>query len=153
MAYESHNDAFYRTNDPIETLKIKLTIREASRIHGTGKDGDPYSKEFILSWQEKIHGPGDIAEYIKHREYKTKPKTAIDQEHFRFLALIESEGTNAGDMLDDVMLYTYTDRDHYTPETAPPTNSPAGVESYLGAAISGKLVQTFNHQDTTTMHC
>jgi len=105
------------------------------------KRNDLYTKEFIIGWQEKLQGPGDIAEYIKHREYKTKPRSAVDQEHFRFLALMESEGTNVGDLLEEVMLYTYTDRDHYSPEIPPPIQTSDDTESYLGAAISGESNQ------------
>ena len=139
MSHETHGDAFYRTTDAIESLKIKLRIRETSRVMGlaNGKSTEPFNKEFVLGWQEKIHGPCDIADYIKHREYKSKPRTAIGQEHFRFLALMESEGTSVSDILDDVMLYTYTDRDHYAPESAPPIDSTNEMEPYLGAAISG----------------
>ena len=142
----THNVALYRTSDSIDSLKIKLRIRETSRVMGLAhaKRNDLYTKEFIIGWQEKLQGPGDIAEYIKHREYKTKPRSAVDQEHFRFLALMESEGTNVGDLLEEVMLYTYTDRDHYSPEIPPPIQTSDDTESYLGAAISGESNNPIN---------
>ena len=101
----SRRDAYYRTSDPVDKLKVKVTIRETSRVIGTGnKRKGPFSKEFVLGWQEKLYGPGDIATYIKHRDLKTKPKTAVEQDSFRYLSLLESEGSNVGDLLEDVML-------------------------------------------------
>ena len=119
MEHASRNEAFYHTSDSIEKLRIKLTIREVSRTVTLGPDAkrtEPYNKDVTLTWQEKIHGPADIAEYIKHREYKSKPRTAVDQEHFRHLEKLEHGGSRPDDLLQDVMLYTYTDRDHYSPE-------------------------------------
>lgn len=148
----SRRDAYYRTSDPVDKLKVKVTIRETSRVIGTGnKRKGPFSKEFVLGWQEKLYGPGDIATYIKHRDLKTKPKTAVEQDSFRYLSLLESEGSNVGDLLEDVMLYTYTDREHHTPETAPPLMDPTGTEPYLGAAISGAWAPTHTFPSVTSL--
>ena len=121
----------YRTQDPLENFKIKLTVREVSRsthvinehsksgggaaAGGGGGGGGPFSKEMMLSWQEKVHGPKEIADFIKNRNTKTKSMTQRDSRgHF---AAFESGGKTAESQLASVMLYTYIDKDHYSPET------------------------------------
>lgn len=38
-------------------------------------------------------------------------------------------------MLENVMLYTYVDKDNYKQDQAPPLNDPGTQEPFLGAAV------------------
>ena len=65
--------AYYRTEDVLENFKIKINIRELSRLQNTPtnehrKNLKQYDKELIISWQEKLYSPKDIANYIKKKE-------------------------------------------------------------------------------------
>ena len=133
----SNITAYYRTDDVLENFKIKITIREISRLQNTPANDKrkilkQYDKEIILAWQEKLYSPSDIANYIKKKDDKK------EQAHDQRSLLSDSENgiVNIENLLDDVMVYTYIDREHYTPDVTPIIYDSKGVESYVSKALS-----------------
>ena len=113
-----HSPSFYRSSDPAENFKLKLQVRETSRIplsDGDGRKGEAFSKDLEIAWQEKRYGPGDIAEFINHRDKKVS--SATEHEARRHLVAMEESGKPVTSLLKDVMIYTYTDRDPKAPKT------------------------------------
>jgi hypothetical protein len=119
MAGLAHkSSSFYRSNDPVENFRLKLQVREKSRIPIAGEDGrkgDPLQKDVEIAWQEKKYGPGDIADYINSGD--RKPKNANEHEARRRLSAMEESGKTVHSLLEDVMIYTYTDRDPRSPKS------------------------------------
>jgi len=112
------NPFFYRTNDHIENFKLKLVLRELSRVSGRGAEGrtgDALDIDQVISWQEKLYSPGDIANYLKHREANVQDEA--EQDIRRQLHRLDESGTNVEKLLKDVMVYTYTDKDSDFPRT------------------------------------
>ena len=110
--------SFYRSSDPAENFKLKLQVRETSRIplsDGDGRRGEALSKDLEIAWQEKRYGPADIAEFINHRDKKVS--NATEHEARRHLIAMEESGKPVTSLLKDVMIYTYTDRDPKAPKT------------------------------------
>jgi len=128
--------AYYRTEDVLENFKIKINIRELSRLQNTPtnehrKNLKQYDKELIISWQEKLYSPKDIANYIKKKDDKKEQPN--DQRSL--LSDTESGLINIENLLDDVMIYTYVDREHYIPD-ATPVLYDTTVESYVSKAVN-----------------
>lgn len=101
----------------MENFRLKVRVRETSRIplaDGDGRQGDALSRDVEIAWQEKLYGPGDIADFINSGDRKAR--TPSEQEARRHLNAIEESGKKVATMLDDVMVYTYTDRDARAPK-------------------------------------
>lgn len=128
----------------MEYLKIRLVVREVATFQN---EEEFFSKEAIIPWQQKLYGPQDIADYISHKH--TNRGTAAQFETRRHFRQLEKGGQKIDEMVDDVMIYTYVDKDHYSPEMAPPVWDNNGQESYLGAAVSalGKQQNTNDVND------
>lgn len=109
--------SFYRSTDPIENFRLQVRVRETSRIplaDGEGRQGDALYKDVEIAWQEKLYGPADIADFINSGD--RKPKNPSEQESRRQLHAMEDSGKKVPDLLEDVMIYTYTDRDSRAPK-------------------------------------
>eukprot|EP00600_Ochromonadales_sp_CCMP1393_P000658 CAMPEP_0174985650 /NCGR_PEP_ID=MMETSP0004_2-20121128/18462_1 /TAXON_ID=420556 /ORGANISM="Ochromonas sp., Strain CCMP1393" /LENGTH=1154 /DNA_ID=CAMNT_0016238327 /DNA_START=65 /DNA_END=3529 /DNA_ORIENTATION=+ len=127
---------YYRTEDPVENLKIRVVVREISRSKLYNEDGtkvDAFYNEMVLSWQQKLYSPGEISDYIRNKSSRTG--TVAQVEARRHFAKLENEGDAVNDMLDEVMLYTYTDKDNFRAEKPPPLHDPGTQEPYVGAAV------------------
>lgn len=53
----------------------------------------------------------EIYDYMKNKTQRSG--TAGKYEAKRYFASLEEKGINIHDMIDDTMMYTYIDRDHY----------------------------------------
>ena len=124
----------YRVVDPIENFKMKVGVREVSRISHQG-DYMPFNKDIVLSWQQKIHGPYEVIDFISHNKDEKKKASPAQQESRKELADI-SGSRSVDDLLQKTMLYTYTERDHYANNTSTLLVNSSGAESYVGAAIN-----------------
>lgn len=131
----SQAPAYYRSDDPVENLKIKLILRQISG--GSRENSDEFKDmELELSWQEKINGPRDIYESARRN----------DNSVVSVVRNMTSGGNNnrvkGGDIepLKNVMLYTYVDKDHFIPKRSPLLVSSDGLydveEPYISAAIN-----------------
>ena len=119
--------AYYHVNDPLENLRLRITVRETSRV-ATGaavsKKEVPFSFDKEVAWQEKLVGPRDVVKRLSKKE------------------------ANVKDELKNVMLYTYIDKDHFWTESLPPVHDQNVEESYLGAAMFSQT----SDDVTTTAH-
>ena len=119
--------AYYHVNDPLENLRLRITVRETSRV-ATGaavsKKEVPFSFDKEVAWQEKLVGPRDVVKRLSKKE------------------------ANVKDELKNVMLYTYIDKDHFWTESLPPVHDQKVEESYLGAAMFSQT----SDDVTTTAH-
>lgn len=134
----SNTTAYYRTDDVLENFKIKINVRELSRLQNTPsnenrKNNKHYDKDLIISWQEKLYSPSDIANYIKKKDDK---KEQLPNDQRSLLSDSENGIINIENLLDDVMIYTYVDREHYVPDATPILYDSKGVESYVSKAVS-----------------
>lgn len=141
----------YRVVDPIENFKIKIEVREISRLSSqTEEEYIPFKRTAVLHWQEKIHGPVDVADYIKHKKDNHLRGTPSQLESRKEIADLHDQvnssagGTTAtsiisggGDekLLSSTMLYTYTDRDHFRSAEGGLLINSNGAESYVGEAL------------------
>ncbi len=126
---------YYRSDDPVENLKIKLLIRE---ISGGGRENSDEFKdiELELSWQEKINGPRDIYESVQRNDNSIAAMV-------RNMTSGKNNNRITGgntETLKSVMLYTYVDKDHFIPTRSPLLVGSDGLydaeEPYISAAIN-----------------
>ena len=147
-----YNSGFYRVIDPLENFKIRLTVREISRLTSQSeKDAYvPFHTEQIISWQEKIHGPVDVADYIQHVKDPQKGGTPSQRESRRELEKIhekilkeakgkEKNADHSKSLLRPVMIHTYISRDHINPYKSSILHENATMESYVGAALNSNI--------------
>ncbi len=130
----SHAPAYYRSDDPVENLKIKVYLREISG--GSRENSDEFKDiELELSWQEKINGPRDIYESVRRNDNSIASVV-------RNMTSGNNNRIKGGDIepLRNVMLYTYVDKDHFIPKRSPLLVSSDGLydaeEPYISAAIN-----------------
>ena len=132
------SSTFYRTSDNVDNFKLKVSIREIGRLvlEKGSKADEPFTDDIVLSWQQKMYGPSDIAGFLKNREHK--PKNRAEQDVRRQLQQIEEQGKSLASMLKPVMLYTYTDKDVDMPQGPVPVNfsTEDTIEPYL-ASVNG----------------
>jgi len=131
----------YRVVDPLENFTIKIGVREVSRLSSqTDIEYVPFKQEIQLKWQEKRHGPADIADYIHSKKSDSRRGTPAQLESRRELAELVQSTRSKDDLalLQSTMLYTYIERDEYTVDEGPLLIHSSGAESYLGAAIYSK---------------
>eukprot|EP01035_Chromulina_nebulosa_P003024 gene3024-4125_t len=143
---------YYRTEDPLENLQLRIVIYEISKprsYEDTQARTQPFQYSRIINWQEKLFSPSEILDYITHKE--SKKGSAAQLENRRLLERMERNSEKdapfkAADILSEQMVYTYIDKDHYAANTDSPLRSAAnsagaGLEPYLGAACSSMGVQ------------
>lgn len=128
----------YRIEDPLENLKVKIIIREISRISTRQQiEQKPYEDTIELSWQQKIFGPGDIGDYIRNKN--SAWGSPYQRDNRRHLAHLEKDKTTPESLLEEVMLYTVIEKEEYHHNKTPLTKGTTyPLESYLGQAISNK---------------
>eukprot|EP01038_Epipyxis_sp_PR26KG_P017331 gene17331-23923_t len=137
---------YYRTQDPLEYFKLRIVVREITKLKSFVDDesnstNEKYNQDITLSWQQKLYSPSDISDYLQHKN-GTKGGTVIQNECRKYLAGLEQRGGTAKDLIKNVMLYTYVDKDHFQPEQHHPIITESNNnESYLGVAVTshGKL--------------
>lgn len=59
--------AYYHVKDPLENFKLRVIVREISRIVSVEKDiknEEIFHEDLNISWQEKISGPDDIVKNL-----------------------------------------------------------------------------------------
>ena len=106
--------SYYRIQDPSENLKFKINIRQVFGHLIQINTGHSYDEHITISWQEKIYGPKDIFDYMLNKKSTRGTQSQLDNR--KKLAAIERNGKSVEDMLDKVMLYTYTSEDLVTVE-------------------------------------
>lgn len=135
--------AYYRVIDSMENFKIKVGIREVSRLSSqTEEERKPFEKEIILSWQEKVHGPADIADYLHYNRDKNGAANPSQKESRRELEDLvqnyksQNAEQNGNDgLLQPTMLYSYINRDQCMVNRATLLHDSTGKENYVGNAI------------------
>ncbi|OQR92534.1 hypothetical protein ACHHYP_03523 [Achlya hypogyna] len=113
---------YYHVRDPIENLVLQVTLRKVADGDATRAPGakDEWSRAF--RWQEKVFGPMEYCRYNTRasadfavRDGKmTKPR---DAENKHLLAEYQANHEVVIDPTDEVVLYSFTDRDNYLPPT------------------------------------
>ena len=145
MDNHSLNISAYRTNDSVDNFRLRCTIRETSKPFSSSSDGrrqdnKPFAEDLTLSWQEKKYGPRDIATFLtnKSKGIKSFAKDGAEAETFRHMSHLEERGKPLVNLLNNVMLYTYTDKNDDKPlERAPVLfSTDDNIEPYLGVATS-----------------
>eukprot|EP01032_Pedospumella_encystans_P024787 gene24787-28017_t len=127
---------YYRTEDPVENLKIRVVVREISKAKIFNSDGtkiQPFFNEVTLSWQQKLFSPREISDYLRNKDNRSGSAAQVEARRHFWKA--EKDGANIQDMLENVMLYTYVDKDNFKQDQAPPLNEPGTQEPFLGAAV------------------
>lgn len=130
--------AIYRVVDPLENFVLKIGVREVSRLSSqTEADYTPFKQEMRLKWQEKIHGPADIADYIHSKRSDSRRGSPAQIESRREIGELVQSTKEKDEMslLQSTMLYTYIERDEYISDEGPLLTNSSGAESYLGAAL------------------
>lgn len=81
------SSAYYRFEDPLENFKVRVVARAKNRstltestegavddstdgadmLH-SGSAANNFYHESILSWQEKLYSPSDIADYLRNKD-------------------------------------------------------------------------------------
>ena len=131
----------YRVVDPIENFKIKISVREVSRLLTSQADEEyiPFKTDVVINWQQKIHGPLDIADYLKNKRTEHNKGTPSQIDSRREISEISKHnGTNDENLLSPVMLYTYIDRDKLVTSEPKLLMNCSGKESYVGNAVKYK---------------
>jgi len=107
--------AYFHVNDPLENLRLRVTVRESSRV-ATGTASvlkqAPFAFDKEVAWQEKIVGPRDVVKRLAKKDANVKD-----------------------DLLKPVMLYTYVDKDHFWTDNLRSMHDTPVQEPYLGAAM------------------
>jgi len=137
------DSAFYRSDDSVDNFRLKVFVRELSKVirreegDAAGSDG-PIEEEIILSWQEKMYGPADVAEFLKHKDSTFKTKDAHEADTYRHMASLEEKGKPMTNLLKPVMFYTYTDKSNKLPRGSGPVryNEDENMEPYLSVATT-----------------
>lgn len=109
----------YHVQDPVENLKIRINLREVSSAHSLSTNNSEkrplFDQVIEFSWQEKVYGPRDIADYVLHKKSSYGRQTQLDSR--RNLGNLERNGVKVIDMLSEVMLYSYcNDEPFYPPQ-------------------------------------
>mmetsp|Transcript_24211 Transcript_24211/g.45031 ORF Transcript_24211/g.45031 Transcript_24211/m.45031 type:complete len:466 (+) Transcript_24211:94-1491(+) len=109
----------YHIQDPVENLKIRINLREVSSSHSISTNNSkkrPLFDQIIeFSWQEKIYGPRDVADYLMHKKSSHGRQTQLDSR--RTLGNLERGGVKVAELLSEVMLYSYcNDEPFYPPQ-------------------------------------
>jgi len=142
------DSAFYRSDDSVDNFRLKVFVRELTKM--MRREGSteavpeaPLEQEFVLSWQEKMYGPADVADYLKNKDSSSKPKDAYEADSYRHMAMLEEKGKPMTALLKPVMIYTYTDKGNKLPRGSGPVryNEDENMEPYLSVA-------TTNHADS-----
>ena len=89
---------FYRVVDPVENFRIRIGVREISALSSqTDDEHAPFHADMVLHWQQKVHGPLEIVDYIHHSKDETKKGNPNQMESRREIReLIESKDAMPG---------------------------------------------------------
>ena len=138
MLNEARNTSLYRTNDSVDNFRLKVIIRETSKSYGPDgrRNNESYEEESTLSWQEKKYGPGDIANFLSNKDKRIKDSSDADM--FRHMHMLEERDKPLVNMLQPVMLYTYTDKKPRKSMDRAPVrfSTDENIEPYLGVAVA-----------------
>lgn len=85
---------YYRTTDPLENFKLKVCIREVSRVKKSldlNNEEEEANISEIVSWQQKLFSPAEISDYLLNKTNSSKDsasKVWINKFSFSFLCYI-----------------------------------------------------------------
>ena len=140
MTARNMQSSFYRTEDSVDNFVLKLSVREISKVLHKESDptAKPFQEELTLHWQEKKYGPADISNFLKNKEAQNKPKDVYEADTFRHMTMLEERGKPLVNLLNPVMLYTYTDKNNRLARTKGPVRylTDDNMETYLSVGAS-----------------
>jgi hypothetical protein len=138
MLNQTWNTSLYRTNDSVDNFRLKVVVRETSKPFGPDghRENKVYEEEITLSWQEKKYGPSDIANFLANKDAKAA-KDGRDADTFRHMQMLEERGKPLVNLLQPVMLYTYTDKNPGDQNIRAPVrfSTDDNIEPYLGVSV------------------
>eukprot|EP00040_Diaphanoeca_grandis_P024723 m.136270 g.136270 ORF g.136270 m.136270 type:complete len:546 (+) comp29840_c0_seq2:145-1782(+) len=103
----------YRSKDPVENLKIKVTLRKVTATNVSSDHQNQFESETkTLAWQQKVFSRREVEKYKHIDNHQTDAKQALRNLEYRekVLALPDVEG------LDGNRIFTYVDKDDYFAE-------------------------------------
>jgi hypothetical protein len=128
--------ALYRVDDPLENFKLRLRIRELSRLQVPHEDpSERVDATFVVHWQQKIYSPWEIEDYVKHKNSSDGAPNVIANR--KRLHRLDTPKQPVAAMLQPAMLFTYVDGDGYSApdkKNILATYSADNRESYMAAA-------------------
>jgi hypothetical protein len=125
---------YYHVVDPVENFQIRVTVRETSRSRRNVDkvEGEVFSNDIVVGWQEKVFGPTDIADYLRNKQNSTGSASRRSTRAQLQTLELDEKAKGPEEMIGQTMLYTYIDRDNYTPEVDPVLQGDSWAEPYIG---------------------
>jgi len=115
----SERPFIYRTNDALQNLRLRLTVRQSRSATRDRKDGnEPAQAIKIFKWQEKRFAPWELAKYSHHCEHHDHGDGRYPKD---YIVRFRAESGMRQQCLEEleehgIYLFTYVDKDDIEPE-------------------------------------